>query len=165
LQLLTRSLLAVPPIPAGYHSATIYLIVKGGARAIEFYKSAFGAVELMRMEGPNGTIGHAEIKIGDSPIMLADEFPEMGHKSPTTLGGAGAAVLLYVNDCDAVFAKAVELGATVMKPIADQFYGDRSGTVIDPFGHQWTIATHIEDVPPEEMEKRHDEFMKKMAEG
>ena len=155
--------MAVQPIPAGYHTATIYLIVKGAAQALEFYKKAFGAVELMRMPGPNDTIGHAEIKIGDSPIMLADEFPEMGHKSPTTLGGTAVGIMLYVPDCDAMFAKAVSLGATIMKPLADQFYGDRSGSVIDPFGHQWTIATHTEDVSPEEMERRHDEMMVKMG--
>ena len=146
--------MAVQPIPAGYHTATIYLIVKGATSALEFYKNAFGAVELMRMPGPNGTIGHAEIKIGDSPIMLADEFPEMGHKSPTTLGGTAAGIMLYVPDCDAMFAKAVSLGATVMKPLADQFYGDRSGTITDPFGHKWTIATHVEDVSLEEIERR-----------
>ncbi len=157
--------MAVQPIPAGYHTATIYLIVKGAAQALEFYKNAFGAVELMRMPGPNGTIGHAEIKIGDSPIMLADEFPEMGHKSPTTLGGTAAGIMIYVPDCDAMFAKAVSLGATVMKPLADQFYGDRSGTITDPFGHQWTIATHIEDVSPEEMERRHDDMKKQMDSG
>ena len=157
--------MAVQPIPAGYHTATIYLIVKGAAQALEFYKTAFGAVELMRMPGPNDTIGHAEIKIGDSPIMLADEFPEMGHKSPTTLGGTAVGIMLYVPDCDAMFAKAVSLGATIMKPLADQFYGDRSGSVIDPFGHQWTIATHIEDVSPAEMERRHDEMTKQMGGG
>ena len=157
--------MAVQPIPAGYHTATIYLIVKGGLKALEFYKKAFGAVELMRFEGPNGTLGHAEIKIGDSPIMLADEFPEMGHKSPTTLGGTAAGIMLYVPNCDAMFAKAVSLGATVMKPLADQFYGDRSGTITDPFGHQWTIATHIEDVSPEEMERRHDDMKKQMDSG
>lgn len=157
--------MAVSFCPAGYHTATIYLAVKGAAKAIDFYKNAFGAVELMRMDGPNGCIAHAEIKIGDSPIMLADEFPEMGHVSPTTLGGSPSGVMLYVKDCDAMFAKALSLGATVMKPLQDQFYGDRSGSVIDPFGHRWTISTHIEDVPPEEMGRRHDEFMKKMAEG
>ena len=152
--------MAVQPIPAGYHTATIYLIIKGAAKAIEFYKKAFGAVELMRIEGPNGTVGHAEIKIGDSPIMLGDEFPEMGHKSPTTLGGSGAGIMLYLKDCDTVFNRAIAEGATVLKPLADQFYGDRSGTVIDPFGHKWTISTHIEDVSPEEMERRHGELGK-----
>ena len=155
--------MAVQPIPARYNTATIYLIVKGGLKALEFYKKAFGAVELMRFEGPNGTLGHAEIKIGDSPIMLADEFPEMGHKSPTTLGGAGAGVMLYVKDCDSLFNQAVAAGATVVKPLANQFYGDRSGTITDPFGHQWTIGTHIEDVSPEEMKRRHDDMMKKMG--
>jgi PhnB protein len=155
--------MAVQPIPAGYHTATIYLIVKGAAKALEFYKKAFGAVEQMRFEGPEGAIGHAEIKIGDSPIMLADEFPGMGHKSPTSLGGSPAGICLYVKDCDALFKQAVAAGATVMKPLQDQFYGDRSGTVIDPFGHQWTVATHIEDVSPDEMKRRHTEMMKKMG--
>jgi len=155
--------MAVQAIPSGYHTATIYLIVKGAAKALEFYKKAFGAVELMRFEGPGGTIGHAEIKIGDSPIMLADEFPGMGHKSPTTIGGTAAGVCLYVKDCDALFKQAVAAGATVMKPLQDQFYGDRSGSVIDPFGHQWTVATHIEDVAPDEMKRRHAEMMKQMG--
>ena len=146
--------MAVSFIPDGYHTATLYLAVKGAAKAIDFYKDAFGAEELMRMEGPNGSIAHAEIKIGDSPIMLADEFPEMGHVSPATLGGSPAGVMLYVKDCDAMFAKALALGATVLKPLQDQFYGDRSGQVLDPYGHQWTIATHLEDVTPREMQRR-----------
>ena len=114
---------------------------------------------------PDGRLGHAEMKIGDSPIMLADEFPEMGHKSPSTLGGAGAGIMLYVKECDAMYNAAVAAGATVVKPLQDQFYGDRSGTVIDPFGHQWTISTHIEDVSEEEMKRRHDDMMKKMGSG
>lgn len=155
--------MAVQPIPAGYHTATIYLIVKGGLKALDFYKKAFGAAELMRFEMPGGRLGHAEIKIGDSLIMLADEFPEMGHKSPSTLGGAGAGIMLYVQDCDAMFNQAVAAGATAVKPLQNQFYGDRSGTVLDPFGHQWTISTHIEDVSDEEMKRRHDEMMKQMG--
>ena len=141
-------------IPVGYHTATPYLIVKDAARAIEFYKLAFGATEEVRMDEPGGKVGHAEIKIGDSVIMLADEHPEMGARSPQAIGGTPVSLLLYVPDCDAVVAKAVSLGAKVLKPMQDQFYGDRSGTLADPFGHQWTIATHKEDVSPEEMQKR-----------
>lgn len=144
----------VKPIPTGYHTATPYLIVKGAAKAIEFYKKAFGAKELMRMSQPDGRIGHAEIKIGDSPIMLADEFPEMGARSPESFGGSPVSILLYVEDVDAMFTQAVAAGATVQRPVADQFYGDRAGGVVDPFGHVWYIATHKEDVPPEEMKKR-----------
>ncbi|HXD85710.1 MAG TPA: VOC family protein [Urbifossiella sp.] len=155
--------MAVQPIPAGYHTATIYLIVKGAAKALEFYKKAFGAVEIMRFEMADGRLGHAEMKIGDSPIMLADEFPEMGHKSPSTLGGCGTGIMLYVKECDAMYNAAVAAGATVVKPLENQFYGDRSGTVLDPFGHQWTISTHIEDVSDEEMKRRHDEMMKPMG--
>ena len=144
----------VKPIPEGYHTATPYLIVKDAARAIEFYKKAFGATELMRMPGPGGKIGHAEIKIGDSPIMLADEVPGMGFRSPESLGGSPISILLYVEDVDVVFSEALAAGAKVQKPVADQFYGDRSGGVTDPFGHVWYIATHKEDVSPEEMKKR-----------
>ncbi len=144
----------VKPIPEGYHTATPYLIIKDAARAIEFYKKAFGATELMRMAQPDGRIGHAEIRIGDSPIMLADEFPEMGHRSPQSLGGSPVSILLYVEDVDALFNQAVSAGAKVQKPVQDQFYGDRIGGVTDPFGHVWYIATHKEDVSPEEMRKR-----------
>jgi len=151
----------VNPIPEGYHTATPYLIVKDAARAIEFYKKAFGAIELMRMTQQDGRIGHAEIKIGDSPIMLADEFPEMGARSPAALGGSPVSVLLYVQDVDAVFNQAVAAGAKVTRPVKDQFYGDRSGGVTDPFGHQWHIATHKEDVTPEEMKRRQEAFFKK----
>jgi PhnB protein len=140
--------------PAGYHTATPYLIVNGAARAIEFYKRAFGATEAVRMEGPDGKVGHAEIKIGDSCIMLADEHPEMDARSPQAIGGTPVSLMLYVPDCDAIVAKAVSLGAKVLKPVQDQFYGDRSGTLADPFGHKWTIATHTEDVSPGEMQKR-----------
>lgn len=144
----------VKPIPDGYHSVTPYLIIKNAADAIEFYKKAFGATELLRMSQPDGKVGHAEIKIGDSPIMLADEFPEMGHKSPATLGGSPVSLMIYVEDVDAVFNKAVAEGAEAQRPLENKFYGDRSGSLIDPFGHLWHIATHIEDVPEEEMHKR-----------
>jgi PhnB protein len=144
----------VNPIPDKYHSITPYLIINGAARAIDFYKQAFGAVELFRMPQPGGRIGHAELKIGDSVIMLADEYPEMQIVGPKTLGNSPVGILLYVDDADAAFGKAVSLGATVNKPLTDQFYGDRSGTVVDPFGHKWTIATHKEDVSEEEMQRR-----------
>jgi PhnB protein len=144
----------VKPIPDKYHSITPYLIVNGAAGAIDFYKQAFGAVELFRMPQPDGRIGHAELKIGDSVIMLADEYPEMQIVGPKTLGNSSVGILLYVDDADAVFAKALSLGASVNKPLMDQFYGDRSGTVVDPFGHKWTIATHKEDVSEEEMQRR-----------
>lgn len=146
--------MAVKPIPDGYHTATPYLCVKGAARAIEFYKKVFGATELMRFAGPGDKVGHAEIRVGNSPIMLADEFPEMGFRSPQSLGGSPVGIMLYVEDSDAMFQKAVANGATVLKPLQDQFYGDRSGTVTDPFGHVWTISTHKEDVSPDEMHKR-----------
>ena len=141
-------------IPEGYHTATPYLIVNGAGRAIEFYKQAFGATEVMRIGAPGGKVGHAEIKIGDSHLMLADEHPEMDARSPQTIGGTPVGLALYFEDCDAVFNRAVSLGAKVLKPLQDQFYGDRSGTVADPFGHKWTIATHKEDVSPDEIQKR-----------
>lgn len=144
----------VKAIPEGYHTATPYLIVKDASRAIDFYKKAFGATELVRMPGPGGKIGHAEIKIGDSPIMLADEVQGMGFRSPESLGGSPIGILLYVEDVDAVFSEAVAAGAKVQRPVADQFYGDRTGGVTDPFGHVWYIATHKEDVSSEEMKKR-----------
>jgi PhnB protein len=142
------------PIPDGYHNATPYLIVDNAAAAIEFYKTAFGAKELMRMPKPNGKIGHAEIKIGDSPIMLADETPEVGARSPRTIGGSPVSILLYVDDVDTTFGKAVKAGAKVQRPLANQFYGDRTGDIQDPFGHVWHVATHVEDVSPEELKKR-----------
>lgn len=144
----------VQPIPAGYHSVTPYLIIKDAARAIEFYKQVFGATELMRLTTPAGKVGHAEIKIGDSPVMLADEFPEMNVRSPQTLGGSSIHLMVYVTNVDAITQQALAAGAKVIRPVKDQFYGDRSGTIEDPFGHNWTIATHTEDVPPDEMEKR-----------
>lgn len=154
--------MSVKPIPDGYHTATPYLVVQGAANAIEFYKKAFGAEELLRLASPDGKIGHAEIKIGDSPIMLADEFPEMGFRGPRALGGSPVSILLYVEDVDARFNQAVSAGAKVLRPVLDQFYGDRSGHLEDPFGHQWALATHKEDVSPEEIEKR---FAAAMAQG
>ena len=142
------------PMPDGFHVITPYLIVKGAADAIEYYKNAFGATELMRLPQPDGRVGHAELKIGDSVFMLADEFPEMKIVGPATLGNTSVGLLLHVENADAVFEKAVSLGAKVKKPMADQFYGDRSGTIEDPFGHKWTIAHHVEDVSPEEMKRR-----------
>lgn len=150
----------VKPVPDGYHTATPYLIVKGAASAIEFYKKAFGARELVRLEAPGGGLAHAEIQIGDSPIMLADEHPDMGYVGPQTLGGTPVSVMLYVPDVDGRFEAAVGAGATVVKPVQDQFYGDRSGTLKDPFGHLWTIATHTEDVSLEEVNKRFEQMMK-----
>lgn len=146
--------MAVKTIPDGYHSVTPYLIITGAAEAIDYYKKAFGATELLRMPAPGGKIGHAEIKIGDSPIMLADEFPEMGYKSPQTLGGSPVSIMIYVADVDTVFDQAVAAGGKVQRPVKDQFYGDRSGTLADPFGHVWHVATHKEDVSGEEMERR-----------
>jgi PhnB protein len=142
------------PIPEGYHSVTPYLTIKDAARAIEFYKQAFGATEMFRMARPDGRVGHAELKIGDSPVMLSDEFPEMGARSPQTLGGTPVTIHLYVEDVDAVVRRAVGAGARLTRPVADQFYGDRNGSVTDPFGHVWWVATHQEDVPPDEMERR-----------
>jgi PhnB protein len=146
--------MAVKAIPEGYHSVTPYLIISGAAAAIDFYKKAFGATELFRMPAPGGRVGHAELKIGDSPIMLADEFPDMGHKSPTTLGGSPVSLMIYVADVDSVFKQAIAAGGKEQRPVKDQFYGDRSGSLEDPFGHIWHIATHVEDVSGEEMERR-----------
>lgn len=143
----------VKPIPEGYHSLTPYLIVDGGAKALDYYKKAFGATELMRMEHA-GKIAHAEMKIGDSPFMISDEHPEMGFKGPKTIGGSAVGLMIYVDDCDAIFKQAVDAGGTEKKAVQDQFYGDRSGTLEDPFGHIWTVATHKEDVTPEEIDKR-----------
>lgn len=155
--------MAVKAIPDGYHSVTPYLIVNGAARAIEFYKRAFGATERARLDGPGGRIGHAEVMIGDSVIMLADEHPEMGVVGPGTERRSPVGIGLYVENADATFARAVECGAKVQRPMADQFYGDRSGTVIDPFGHVWTIATHTQDVSWDEMNRRYAEMTKKPA--
>jgi PhnB protein len=145
-------------IPEGYHSVTPYLVVDGAAEAIDFYTKAFGAVELMRMPAPGGKIGHAEIKIGDSHVMLADEHPEQGHRGPKSIGGTPVGIMIYVPDVDSVFAAAVAAGAKETRPVENQFYGDRSGSITDPFGHNWMISTHIEDVAPEEMERRMKEM-------
>lgn len=154
--------MSAKPIPDGYHTATPYLVVKNAASALEFYKKAFGAEELLRLASPDGKIGHAEIKIGDSPIMLADEFPEMGYRGPQALGGSPVSIMLYVEDVDARFNQAIAAGAKVKRPVKDEFYGDRAGNLEDPFGHVWTIATHKEDVSPEEIERR---FAAVMAKG
>jgi PhnB protein len=146
--------MAVKPIPDGYHSVTPYMIVKGAAKAIDFYKNAFGATELMRFPGPNNTVMHAEIKIGDSVVMLADEPQGGDHRNPLAIGGTPVSLMVYVQDVDKVFKQAVSLGAKSTREVEDQFYGDRSGNLTDPFGHVWTIATHKEDVSAEEMQRR-----------
>ncbi len=144
----------INPIPAGYHSVTPYLIIKGAARALDFYQRAFGATELMRIPGPGDQIGHAEMLLGDSHIMLADECPQMKALSPQTIGGTPVLLHLYVPDADAMFAQAIAAGASVEEPMENKFYGDRSGSVLDPFGHRWTLSTHVEDVSPEEIGRR-----------
>ena len=141
-------------VPDNYHRVTPYLVVDGAAKAIDFYTKAFGATELMRMPAPGDKIGHAEIKIGDSVVMLADAVTEMGHKSPRTLGGTPISLLVYVENVDSTVSGAVAAGAKIIRPVENQFYGDRMGTVTDPFGHQWYVATHVEDVSPEEMKRR-----------
>jgi PhnB protein len=151
------------PIPEGYHTITPYLAVENAKEAIEFYKRAFGATERVIMPGPDGNIGHAELGIGDSLIMLADPFPQSTTKSPKALGGASASIFMYVEDVDSVVQDAVDAGATIAQPIEDMFWGDRFGSVTDPFGHQWSIATHVEDVPPEEMEERAKAAMASMS--
>lgn len=154
--------MAAKPIPDGYHTATPYLMVNGGVKALEFYKQAFGAEEIFRMPAPGGKIGHAEFQIGNSRIMMADVYPEMGYKDPLTYGGTPVGIMLYVNDCDAVFKRAIQAGGKEVKPMQDQFYGDRSGTLTDPFGHLWTVATHKEDLTPQQIAQRHAEFEKTM---
>jgi PhnB protein len=144
----------VKAIPEGFEGATPYLAIKGAADAIEFYKTAFGATETMRLSGPDGRVGHAELKIGKANIMLADEYPEMGFLSPRTLGGSPVTIHIYVEDVDALAAQAEASGAKVRRPVADQFYGDRAGQLEDPFGHVWHFATHKEDVSNEEMQRR-----------
>jgi PhnB protein len=146
--------MAVKPIPDGYHTATPYLIVNSAARALDFYKEAFEATEIFRLTGPNGQVVHAEIKIGDSPIMLADEMPDSEFHSPKSGVGSSVSIMLYVDNVDVRFTKATRAGAKTLRGVENQFYGDRAGTLQDPFGHIWTIATHKEDVPPEEINKR-----------
>jgi PhnB protein len=153
--------MAVKPIPDGYHSVTPYLIMRDAARAIEFYKRALGAVELFRFDAPGDKIGHAEIKIGNSVIMLADEYPDMGYRGPQSIGGSAVSLMVYVDDADSQFKRAVEAGAKVRQELKDQFYGDRSGTIEDPFGHVWTIATHKEDLSSEEVMRRAEEYSRK----
>jgi len=144
----------IKPIPDGYPQVIPYLAVDGASAAIDFYATVFGAKERLRMGSPDGKVGHAELEIGDSLIMLADVFPEMNGPSPTTLGGTPVTVMVYVTDVDDVFQRAIDAGATAERPVENQFYGDRAGQFVDPFGHKWFVATHVEDVPPEEMEKR-----------
>jgi PhnB protein len=144
----------VKAIPDGFRTVTPYLIVDGAAKALEFYVRAFGAEETFRFPTPDGKIGHAEIRIGDSMVMLADEYPGIGYKSPQAYGGTPVSICLYVADVDKLFARAIAAGARVQRPVQDQFYGDRTGTLIDPFGHVWSISTHKEDVSPEEMQRR-----------
>ena len=144
----------VRPIPEGYHNVTPYLCVKGAAQAIDFYRKAFGAKEIMRMPDPSGKIGHAELQIGDSRIMVADEYPEMGFVAPTGQGKSPVTIHLYVENVDALVSQAQAAGAKVVRPVADQFYGDRAGGLVDPFGHSWYVATHKEDLSPEEMKRR-----------
>ncbi|MFJ3058601.1 VOC family protein [Herbaspirillum sp. NPDC087042] len=146
-------------LPAGYHSVTPYLIVNTSAEAIAFYRRAFDATEIMRLDGPHGKIWHAEIQIGNARVMLADEHPELGFLSPQTLGGAGVSLLVYVADVDAVFNQAIGAGAVQLRPVQNQFYGDRSGTLRDPFGHVWSIATHVEDLSTEEICARSREML------
>jgi PhnB protein len=151
----------VKPIPDGYHNLTPYLIVDGAAKAIDFYKKVFGATEKMRMPSPGGKVGHAELTLGDSMIMLADEHPDMGARAPHAYGGSAVSLMLYVPDVDATVATAIAGGARVVRKVENQFYGDRMGTIEDPFGHRWHVATHVEDVPPEEMAKRAADAMQK----
>lgn len=155
--------MAVKHIPDGYHNVTPYLVVRGGARALDYYSKAFGAQERFRMDGPNGTIGHAEIQIGDSIVMLADENPAFNASAPEKGKAPPVQLMIYVEDVDATFKRAIEAGATEVQPVKDQFYGDRSGTITDPFGHCWTLATHVEDVAPEEMARRAAEYTKEKA--
>ena len=145
---------ATKPIPEGYHTATPYLIAKDAAGALEYYKKAFGAKELMRYADPSGKVMHAEIKIGNSIIMLGEEMPEMGYKGPLTIGGSPVGIMLYVEDVDAWYPRALAAGGKELRPLQDQFYGDRSGTYQDPYGHVWTLSTHKEDVAPDEMDRR-----------
>lgn len=151
--------MSVKPIPDGYTTVTPYLVVDGAAAALDYYAKAFGAKELFRIPGPGGRVMHAEFMVGNAIIMLADEAPEMGAKGPKSYGGSPISILLYVPDVDTQFQTAIAAGGTIVRPLMNQFYGDRSGTLTDPFGHNWTIATHIEDVPPDEIAKRLEAMM------
>ena len=151
------------PIPDGYHTITPYLTVRGGDAAIAFYEKAFGAKLILKLTMPDGSIAHAEMKIGDSAFMFGDENPDWGNKSPATLGGCPSGMMVYVEDCDAAFAQAIAAGATVVQPLSDQFYGDRSGSVLDPSGHKWTLGTHKEDMDPATMQARMDAWLASMA--
>ena len=155
--------MSVPPIPAGYRSVTPYLCVDGAARAIEFYVKVFGAKELSRMPGPDGKVMHAELRFGDRVFVLGDEAPEMGAPSPQTLGGSAVSLMHYVKDVDAVFARAVAAGARSVMPPADMFWGDRFGSLVDPWGHRWALATHKADLTPKQMKKAMDEWMASQA--
>jgi PhnB protein len=157
--------MSVKPIPEGYSTVTPYLVVDQAAQAIDFYKRAFGAEETVRMAGPMGKIMHAELKIGNSMIMLGDEMPGTGARSPHSLGGTSSGIMLYVNDADATFAQAVSAGAKVETPLANMFWGDRYGKLTDPFGHSWSVATHIEDVAPADMKRRMEEAMAQMGQA
>ena len=152
--------MAVRPIPDGYHAVTPYLIVEGAARALAFYKEVFGATQQMRMAGPGGRVAHAEMRIGDSVVMLADEVPDMGYRGPKGYGGSAVSLMVYVDDVDATFRRALAAGAIERRAVQDQFYGDRSGTLEDPFGHTWTVSTHVEDLTPDEMIQRAERAMK-----
>ena len=151
--------------PDGYQTVTAYLVVENANQAISFYSSVFGAREVLRMDGPDGKVGHAELIIGDTKIMLADEFPDMEVLGPKAIGGTPVSLLIFTENADAMFDKAFEAGAEVLRPVMDQFYGDRSGTLRDPFGHVWTVATHIEDLTPEELDQRRDAFFAESSEG
>jgi PhnB protein len=150
-------------VAPGYHTITPYITVRGAAKAIEFYKQALGATEVMRFEMPGGVLGHAEIEIGGARVMLSDEMPEWGVRGPESLGGYTSGLCVFVPDADAAFARAVAAGAKPLQPVADQFYGARSGSVIDPFGHKWTLSTHVEDVSVEEMQRRFASFLTNAA--
>ena len=146
--------MSAKPIPEGYHSVTPYLIVDGAEKALAFYEKVFGATVAMRLDGPGGRIGHAEIRIANSVVMLADENPEMGARGPRSIGGSPVTLMLYIPDVDAVVERAVAAGAKLQRPVEDKFYGDRMGSIEDPFGHVWHVSTHVEDVPPDELERR-----------
>ncbi|HET7760484.1 MAG TPA: VOC family protein [Gaiellaceae bacterium] len=157
--------MAVQPIPEGYHSLQIYLAVEDASKAIDFYKKAFGAEETVRMPGPDGSIGHAELQIGDSKLMLSDPFPQSSVRPPSERGGPTASIFMYVDDADALFERAEAAGATVETPLDNMFWGDRFGTLSDPFGHIWSVATHVEDVPEDEMRERASAAMAEMSAG